>query len=601
MFFQYRLIFLLLLSIGVFFFRGNAQDSGSKKYKSYYINKALVIDGIPDEPQWQTAAWSDAFVDIEGAKRAAPPLHTRMKMLWNKHYLYIAAKLEEPHLWATLTNRDAIIYHDNDFEVFIDPDGDGLNYYELEINAFGTEFDLFLPKPYAQKGKPDLVWNFEGLKSAVHQYGTINKPEDTDTAWTVEMAIPWTAFSAENGQMPENGDSWRINFSRVQWDLEITDGQYTKKKNPENGENLPEHNWVWSPQGEVNMHIPEKWGFVEFEGKPDDSGSQYPTFWIWMGADKHKTDSDWDSTFRELKETGITGILMSADSAVLTRIIPIADKLEMEVHAWFWTMNRSDAEPEWMSVNQLGQSLAEQKAYVDYYKFMCPALPETKTFIKSKMEPLTSIKGLKGIHMDYIRYVDVILPVGLWDKYDLVQDHIMPEYDYGYHPYMRKLFREKYGMDPFELENVESDSVWLKFRMDELNKTVIELRDFVNSRGMDITAAVFPTPEMSREMVRQDWDQWGLDCYFPMVYHNFYNEDIDWIRKVVSQNKAELKHNEKVFCGLYLPALQKEDDLTKAMQAAFDGGANGIAFFDLHALTESQKIQIRKLNLREKD
>ena len=171
---------------------------------------------------------------------------------------------------------------------------------------------------------------------------------------------------------------------------------------------------------------------------------------------------------------------------------------------------RGDAKPEWLSVNRLGASLAEEKAYVDYYKFMCPALPEVKDFIATKMNELSKIKGLKGIHMDYIRYVDVILPVGLWDKYDLVQDHIMPEFDYGYHPYMRKLFKEKYGSDPIEINDVVHDSVWLDFRLNELNKTVVDLRDFVNSTGLKITAAVFPTPEMSKEMVPAGIDQSGI-------------------------------------------------------------------------------------------
>ncbi len=207
------------------------------------------------------------------------------------------------------------------------------------------------------------------------------------------------------------------------------------------------------------------------DGKPDDELTELPLFWIWVRADKSKTDKAWDSTFRALNDAGIEGILMSSDSSVLKKVIPIAGRYNMQVHAWFWTMNRRDAKPEWLSVNRLGASLAEEKAYVDYYKFMCPALPEVKDFIATKMNELSKIKGLKGIHMDYIRYVDVILPVGLWDKYDLVQDHIMPEFDYGYHPYMRELFKDKYGSDPIEMKDVAHDSVWLDFRLNELNKT----------------------------------------------------------------------------------------------------------------------------------
>ena len=560
-----------------------------KEYTAKYTAMALVVDGNLDETQWRQANWEDSFIDIEGLSKQEPFLQTKVKLLWDKHYLYLAAILEEPHLWATLLQKDAIIYRDNDFEIFIDPDGDGLNYYEIEINAFGTVLDLFLDKPYNQKGKADLLWDFEGVKTAVSLNGTLNNPSDMDTSWIVELAIPWTAFSSNQKSPPQNGDQWRMNFSRVQWTLDIQDGKYIK-------EEKPEYNWVWSPQGEINMHIPEKWGYLKFEGRPMTEFTGTPKFWIWSGADKGRSNSYWDSTFRELKEIGITGVLMSADSIVLKQVIPIATKLDMEVHAWFWTMNRRDANPEWWSVNQLGQSLAEEKAYVDYYKFMCPALPEVKGFIKSKMEGLVKIEGLKGIHMDYIRYVDAILPVGLWEKYGLVQDHIMPEFDYGYHPYMRNLFAKAYGSDPLKIENVTHDSLWLNFRLQELNKTVIGLRDYVNSTDLHISSAVFPTPQMSREMVRQDWDKWQLDYYFPMIYHNFYNEDIDWIRQTMAENKEVISPDSKIFCGLFLPALKDNHELSHAIQAAFEGGADGVAFFDLHALTHTQKMQIKDLS-----
>jgi hypothetical protein len=117
---------------------------------------------------------------------------------------------------------------------------------------------------------------------------------------------------------------------------------------------------------------------------------------------------------------------------------------------------------------------------------------------------------------------------------------------------------------------------------------------------MVITAAVFPTPEMSREMVRQDWGTWGLDYYFPMVYHNFYNQDIGWIKEVMQENRASIPEDSKLFCGLFLPALKNDGELHKAMNAALDGGADGIAFFDLNALTGAQKSAIKKLSIQMK-
>ena len=237
-----------------------------RNYICYRAGDPLEIDGHLDEAAWLAFDWSDDFVDIEGDIRPAPRWRTRVKMLWDDTYLYIGAELEEPHVWGTITQRDAVIFKDNDFEVFIDPDGDTYNYYELEINALGTVWDLFLPKPYRDGGKAVDAWDIEGLQAAVHIQGTINDPSDRDDLWTVELAFPWSALTehAPGKRAPRGGERWRINFSRVQWRLGVIDGAYRKLTDPDSGEPLAEDNWVWSPQGAVNMHMPEMWGIVEF-------------------------------------------------------------------------------------------------------------------------------------------------------------------------------------------------------------------------------------------------------------------------------------------------------------------------------------------------
>lgn len=259
-------------------------------YEAPRATPAPVIDGSLDDPAWRTAPWTEPFIDIRGEGWPEPTWPTRAKIAWDDSNLYIAAELEEPHLWATLADRDAILYREHDFEVFIDPDGDALDYYELEINALGTEFDLFLPRPYNRKGKANVAWDMVGLRTAVALDGTLNDPSDEDRGWTVEIAIPWSALrppeggAAANdpretdryatieggrhrpGTGPQAGDEWRINFSRVQWPVEVVPEGYRRARQPTPKDPHPEHNWVWSPQGEINMHIPEMWGIVRFVG-----------------------------------------------------------------------------------------------------------------------------------------------------------------------------------------------------------------------------------------------------------------------------------------------------------------------------------------------
>ncbi len=234
--------------------------------RSYLCQKVHVpvpVTGRLDAEPWPFAAWTEDFVDIEGDKKPKPRFRTRAKMLWDDKYLYIGAELEEPHVWATLTEHDSVIFHDNDFEVFIDPDGDNHLYGELELNVLNTTWDLLLAKPYRDGGPAINGWEIHGLKTAVHIDGTVNNASDTDRGWSTTIAIPFAAMAEiGGGKPPKPGDQWRINFSRVEWQVTIEGERYAKVPN------TPEDNWVWSPQGVIDMHRPEEWGILQFADGP---------------------------------------------------------------------------------------------------------------------------------------------------------------------------------------------------------------------------------------------------------------------------------------------------------------------------------------------
>jgi len=187
----------------------------------------IAVDGRLDERAWQDADWTEVFGDIEGPAKPAPRYRTRAQMLWDDRYLYIGAYLEEPHVWATLTARDSIIFQDNDFEVFIDPDGDSHAYYELEMNALNTVWDLLLVKPYRDGGPAVHSWDIQGLLTAVRVMGTLNDPSDRDKAWTVEIALPFAVLREcipGKPERPAPGEQWRVNFSRVEYQVETVGG-----------------------------------------------------------------------------------------------------------------------------------------------------------------------------------------------------------------------------------------------------------------------------------------------------------------------------------------------------------------------------------------
>ncbi|HEX2962141.1 MAG TPA: carbohydrate-binding family 9-like protein [Ignavibacteriales bacterium] len=246
-----------------------------RHYVCFRTDVKMNIDGNLYEQSWQKAPWTEAFVDVEGGEKPAPKFRTRAKMLWDDNFLYVAAELEEPDLWATLTKRDTTIYNDNNFEIFIDPDGDTQNYYEFEINALNTFWDLLMTKPYRTGGFPISTWDIRGIKTAVGIQGTLNNPADKDQSWTVEIAFPLKVLLQSSGHkgLPQNGEQWRVDFTRVEWGVTSSGGIY-KRNDDETSY------WAWSPIGLVDFHYPEMYGYVQFSdniaGTREDTFIQKP-------------------------------------------------------------------------------------------------------------------------------------------------------------------------------------------------------------------------------------------------------------------------------------------------------------------------------------
>ena len=335
--------------------------------------------------------------------------------------------------------------------------------------------------------------------------------------------------------------------------------------------------------------------------------SMLPDNWIWMRPNLKQSDDEWKATFERIKSAGIDAILPEVYSSNhtlfdhptlpvkerwLERIIPMAHEAGLEVHAWMWTMilNNPDLiekHPDWFSVNRNGKPAHTNPAYVDYYKFMCPCNEEVAEFVAGNVEALGKIEGLDGIHLDYVRQPDVILAEALQPKYNIVQDKEFPEYDYPYSENCRNQFKAKHGIDPMDLGNeAPQHEAWRQFRYDAVSNIVNNYCvPMARKYDKKITAAVFP----NWESVRQEWHKWDLDGFLPMLYQGFYNENIDWIGKQVKDAKERLKsvdNDKPVFSGLFLPHLKEVENLKKAIEAAKNNGAKGVAFFDYNGFKD---------------
>ncbi len=236
----------------------------------------------------------------------------------------------------------------------------------------------------------------------------------------------------------------------------------------------------------------------------------------------------------------------------------------------------------WYAVNRRGESTATQPPYVDYYKFRCPSREPVRRHIAGHVAGLSQIDGLSSIHLDYVRYPDVILPPALWAQYGLVQDREHPEFDYCYCDECRAQFSAQTGDDPLDLDDPTADARWRQFRFDSITRVVRELAQVARPAGKQLTAAVFPTPSIARALVRQDWPTWELDAALPMLHHSFYEHPVEWIEAGTREGVEALAGNFPLYAGLYVPELSPEA-LGRAVRAAHAGGTDGIALFESQA------------------
>ncbi len=322
-----------------------------------------------------------------------------------------------------------------------------------------------------------------------------------------------------------------------------------------------------------------------------------PKYWTWADYSPRR---DWDRYFAQLKETGVGGVILQSQPEGFERVAPLAARHGITLYAWVWVMNNralAPQHPEWLDYNRAGESLAEKPAYVNYYKFLSPAIPEACDSIVAQIERIARIDGVQGVSLDYCRYVDQILPTSLWPKYGIVQDKEYAEWDYGYHPAMLAAFEKQYGYDPSRLEDPSQDSVWLQFRLDKVTDVANRLAAMAHRYGKTISASPFPTPEMSRRMVRQDWAAWKLDLVFPMIYHGFYYGDPAWIAGCVRDCRRD-KPGTPIYCGLFVPDMSRSAgdgkySLTECCTAALEAGAEGIALFKFENLTAEQRAELK--------
>jgi len=305
--------------------------------------------------------------------------------------------------------------------------------------------------------------------------------------------------------------------------------------------------------------------------------------WRWLGCD-YRSYEDWQYYLKKLHKNHIDNLLVNGSFLELERMLPIAEENGMKTHAWLWIVNQPKTiliknHPDWFMINKKGISCADQAPYVGYYRWLCPSKKKVRDYIKELIRPYLDLELLSGIHFDYIRYPDVILPIDLQKKYGIDQYKELDEYDFCYCSDCRDLFYQKTGLDIHRDFSDEEALLWKQFRYDNINQLVNELSEYVRSYSKKISAAVFPTPEIALKLVRQEWKKWDLDIVFPMLYHRFYHKDIEWIGQGIIEGKDIINPKIEYCAGLHLPFFENSHELIKAIEICRDRNCEGVSFF----------------------
>lgn len=214
-----KLLLLAFLAVGQIVVKVQPTIVDPSERSHYEVKRApsgMTVDGLITEKEWGSAPWTGQFTECfqPGDLKELP---TRAKMLWDDRYLYVAFECGDPDIIATYTKRDDPIYVQDAVEVFIDPEGRGRHYFEIDVSPRNVAVDLLVImagwQGFAGRG---VRYNVKGLLTGAKVYGTLNDSTDKDEKWTAEMAIPWADFMGRKVNVPPvAGDPWRINLFRV--------------------------------------------------------------------------------------------------------------------------------------------------------------------------------------------------------------------------------------------------------------------------------------------------------------------------------------------------------------------------------------------------
>lgn len=296
-----------------------------RTYLAYHLNgQTINIDGKLDDPAWEAVPWTENFVDIRGAEYPVPYFTTKVKARWDDQRLYVGARMQETHFWGNFTQDESPLWQENAFELFVVPDGSMHNYKELQISVRNVSWDLLLRKAYMDFGDAcgdkyslaDSSWDSHMVK-ATYTDGIVNDINGTGTYWSAEWSFSFAALANHTNKQssrsaPDAGEVWFFEFARPEYKPKVVNGQYVKD------ENAATEWWSWQPTGAINLHIPSRFGLVQFKKDMSDKNFNFDKWHIYRALfevfeAQHKYKSVNGMFIESLSELHVPPKFMSTD------------------------------------------------------------------------------------------------------------------------------------------------------------------------------------------------------------------------------------------------------------------------------------------------
>ena len=334
--------------------------------------------------------------------------------------------------------------------------------------------------------------------------------------------------------------------------------------------------------------------------------------YIWQGWEDGNSVESLAADFAVLWSRGVTGVCFNAgfDTEKITVAARAAKAQGLEFHAWIPCMLQGGCPTEWYAVNRFGVRANHAPAYVPYYTALDPHNPDVQQWLVDKYAAVAEIPEVDFVQLDYIRYVDVILARGLWNKYGLVMNEEYPPADYCYCDDCVSDFKVRTGIDIRRVSDPSKNKAWAEFRQEIIGNLVAKIVAEVRARGKKVSADVFPGPKSyAAWMVRQRWDKWDVDAVFPMNYNDFYLEPPRWVGKVTREEVRSVHKRFPVYSGLFICRDWRTkqnitdpegwglnpEELQEAVRRSLKAGACGICLFSASSMTEEHWQALRKV------